>query len=92
MTTIYPLPKWGLTMQEGTIVEWRVPVGGPVAEGDVLGLIETDKIEVEFVSPATGIVAAYLVEPGAAVDVGQDVIVIADSESDYDGYRTQRYG
>lgn len=92
MASIYPLPKWGLTMEEGTVVEWQVAVGEPVSEGDVLGLIETDKIEVEFVSPVTGIVAAYLVEPGAAVDVGQDIVVIADSESDYAGYQAQRHG
>ncbi|MEM1103759.1 MAG: biotin/lipoyl-containing protein, partial [Pseudomonadota bacterium] len=36
MAGIEPIkvPKWGLSMEEGTIVEWRVKEGDAVAEGD----------------------------------------------------------
>ncbi|MGH3473115.1 MAG: DUF2118 domain-containing protein [Nocardioidaceae bacterium] len=87
MATAYPLPKWGLTMEEGTIVEWNVTAGQPVREGDVLALVTTDKIEMEFESPVSGVVAALLVEPDATVPVGHDIIVIADDEPDYQRYR-----
>jgi pyruvate dehydrogenase E2 component (dihydrolipoamide acetyltransferase) len=86
MAVPYPLPKWGLTMEDGTIVEWQVQPGDPVAEGDVLAVVETDKIEVEFVAPVSGVVAAHLVPPGTTVDVGKDVVVIANDHGDYESY------
>lgn len=92
MAQVYPLPKWGLTMEEGTIVEWSVQPGEPVEEGAVIGQVETEKIVVDFVSPVKGILAAYLVEPGATVAVGEDVVAIADDAHDYEAYRSSSGG
>lgn len=64
------LPKWGMTMQDGTIAEWMVSEGQQVQEGDPIALIETEKVETELPSPDTGTVAAIVVEEGATVDVG----------------------
>lgn len=86
MAQAYPLPKWGLTMEEGTIVEWSIQPGEPVREGQVLGLIGTDKIEVEFESPADGVVAKHLAAEGEEVPVGQEVVVIAEDDQDYQAY------
>ena len=43
---LYPVtvPKWGIEMQEGTIVSWHAEEGGEVTRGDELIDIETDKI------------------------------------------------
>lgn len=89
MTTRYPMPQWGITMEEGTITEWFVQPGQKVAEGEVLALIATDKIEVEFESPVAGIVAAHLVGEDETVACGTDVIVIATDESDLASYDAQ---
>ena len=35
------LPKWGLTMEEGSITEWLVAVGDQVKAGTVLANVET---------------------------------------------------
>lgn len=86
MVTKYQLPKWGLTMEEGTIVEHRVRCGTAVNEGDVLASVETEKIEIDFTSPASGILAAWLVARGETVPVGADLVVIADDEADYAEY------
>jgi pyruvate/2-oxoglutarate dehydrogenase complex dihydrolipoamide acyltransferase (E2) component len=88
MAKAYPLPKWGLTMEEGIIVAWNVQPGDPVSEGDVIGLVATDKLELEFEAPVDGVVARHLVEEGATVAVGEDVIVIADDEDDLAAYRS----
>ncbi len=90
MANSYPLPKWGVTMEEGTIVAWNVKPGEAVKEGQVLGLVATDKIEVDFESPVNGVVAAHLVSEGATVPVGQDIIVIATDEHDYAAYRARQ--
>jgi len=42
------MPRLGMTMQEGTIVEWPVSVGGSVAKGELLLIIETEKAETEI--------------------------------------------
>ncbi len=92
MAQSFPLPKWGLTMEEGTIVEWQVEVGSKVREGQVLGVVATDKIEVDFESPVSGVVAAYLSQPGEDVAVGTDVVVIASDQDDYSAYEAANAG
>ena len=48
------MPKWGIEMTEGTIAEWMVAEGKAFAKGDVLTLIETDKITNEVEAEAEG--------------------------------------
>lgn len=64
------LPKWGMTMQDGTVAEWMISEGQQVQEGDPLAVIETEKVETELPSPDTGTVVEIVVEEGATVDVG----------------------
>lgn len=70
------MPKWGLTMEEGTITEWTVPVGEPVEKGQRLAVVESEKVEVDLEAPASGIVTAHLVEAGETVPVGAEIAVI----------------
>lgn len=63
------LPKIGLTMQEGTIDEWLVPVGAAVAEGDALLRIATDKVDVDVEAEAGGLFHP-VVPAGATVPAG----------------------
>jgi pyruvate/2-oxoglutarate dehydrogenase complex dihydrolipoamide acyltransferase (E2) component len=48
------IPKLGVSMTEGTIVEWLVADGAAVAEGDPIYLIETDKVENEVNATVAG--------------------------------------
>ncbi|MFE9109967.1 2-oxo acid dehydrogenase subunit E2 [Streptomyces collinus] len=63
------LPKIGLTMQEGTIDEWLVPVGAAVAEGDALLRLATDKVDVDVEAEAGGLFHP-VVPAGATVPTG----------------------
>ncbi|MGB1711653.1 MAG: multifunctional oxoglutarate decarboxylase/oxoglutarate dehydrogenase thiamine pyrophosphate-binding subunit/dihydrolipoyllysine-residue succinyltransferase subunit [Miltoncostaeaceae bacterium] len=65
------LPVLGESVTEGTVIEWRKAIGDPVAEGETLLEVTTDKVDVEIPSPAGGVLAAIAAEPGAAVEVGQ---------------------
>ena len=38
------MPKLGLTMEEGTIEEWKVKVGDTVKKGDIIFSVSTDKM------------------------------------------------
>ena len=63
------LPRWG-AMQEGDVVEWRVEVGRPVREGEVLALVETEKVSGEVEAPVSGVLCAILAGPGETVAAG----------------------
>lgn len=76
MAERYPLPKWGLTMEDGKIVEWLVSVGDRVEQGQVIATVETEKIEVDLEAPAAGVVAELIVPEGDTADVGEDVIAL----------------
>ncbi len=71
------LPKWGLTMEEGTVSEWRKQAGDAVAEDEIIAEVETDKITNELPAPASGIVAKILVAAGETVEVGTVLALIA---------------
>lgn len=86
MAEVVKLPKFGLTMQEAVVSQWSIEVGQPVAKGEVLAIIESEKVEMELPSPASGIVAEHLVDPGTTVPVGTDLAIIVADESELAGY------
>lgn len=55
MAIEFAMPKLGLTMEQGTIIEWLVPDGSAVAAGSPVLVIETDKVETEVEAPADGL-------------------------------------
>ncbi|WP_026554643.1 lipoyl domain-containing protein [Arthrobacter sp. 35W] len=64
------MPKWGMTMQEGVLLQWLVAVGDHVTEGQAVATVETEKVDAEIEAPASGLVAELLVDAGESVDVG----------------------
>jgi pyruvate dehydrogenase E2 component (dihydrolipoamide acetyltransferase) len=54
MSTEFRMPKLGLTMEEGTVVEWLVPDGTEVTSGTPVLVIATDKVETEVEVPDSG--------------------------------------
>ena len=64
------MPQMGVSVSEGTIVEWRKQVGDWVEYEEAIVDISTDKIDTEVPSPAAGRVTEIVVEVGATVDVG----------------------
>jgi pyruvate dehydrogenase E2 component (dihydrolipoamide acetyltransferase) len=72
------MPRWGLTAEDATILEWMVGEGDEVREGEVLVTVETDKATGEVEAPASGRLARVLVSEGATVRPGD---VLAEIES-----------
>jgi pyruvate dehydrogenase E2 component (dihydrolipoamide acetyltransferase) len=63
------MPKTGMAMEEGVIIEWRIKEGDPVKKGDVVALIETDKSTMELESDYDGVILAILGKAGETVPV-----------------------
>ena len=69
MPTPVNIPKLGISMTEGTLNNWMVADGDTVAQGQILYVLETDKVETEIESPAAGVVR-LVGEPGEVYPVG----------------------
>ena len=84
MSDIYPIavPKWGIEMVEGTVNLWHKQVGDPVAKGEEIFEMESDKIVNVWESPADGILRRVMAEEGDTHQVGQLLGVIASAEVD----------
>ena len=65
------MPKMGISVSEGTIVEWRKQPGDWVEADETIADVTTDKIDVEIPSPASGRVVRLAVEAGESVDGGR---------------------
>jgi pyruvate/2-oxoglutarate dehydrogenase complex dihydrolipoamide acyltransferase (E2) component len=74
------VPKWGLTMEDAEVLQWLKSVGDAVSEGEPILELETDKATGEVESPATGVLAEALVEPGQVVEPGQLLGRIAEAQ------------
>lgn len=72
-TTDFVMPKLGLTMTEGTIARWDVAPGKSFAQGDIILVVETDKIAYDVEAPAPGVLQEVLVAAGNAVPVGTPI-------------------
>ncbi|MFL5829229.1 MAG: biotin/lipoyl-containing protein, partial [Solirubrobacteraceae bacterium] len=66
----------GVSVAEGTVVEWRKQVGDRVERDEVVCSISTDKIDTDVESPAAGTLAEILVDVGTTVEVGAVLAVI----------------
>jgi pyruvate dehydrogenase E2 component (dihydrolipoamide acetyltransferase) len=66
------------TMEEGRLVEWKKGEGEPVAVGDVLAEVETDKAVMELVARAAGTLLKQVVAAGTTVPVSQLVALIGE--------------
>lgn len=64
------MPKLGLTMSDGVVVEWRKNEGDEVKKGEVLFVIETEKVTFEVECPEDGILAKIIVMEKQRVAVG----------------------
>ncbi len=66
----FTMPKWGIEMTEGTLAKWEVEEGQPYAKGDLLTLIETDKISNEVEAEADGCLVRLIAEEQETYNVG----------------------
>lgn len=73
------MPKLGLTMKEGVIAEWMKSPGQAFVRGDVLVVVETEKIAYEIEAESPGVLHEILVGNGGLAPVGS---VIARWRSD----------
>lgn len=68
------LPELGEGVHEGELVKWRVKEGDVVKDDQPICDIMTDKATIELPAPFSGKVTKLMVNEGAVVHVGQDML------------------
>lgn len=70
MPTKVIMPQLGESVDEGTINRWIITEGGEVNEFDPLLEVNTDKVDTEIPSPASGTVLKILIPEGTTIHAG----------------------
>ena len=78
MASAVILPRLGQGMETGTIVRWLKSEGDPVAKGEPLFELDTDKVTQEVEAEASGVLLKIAVSSGE-VPVGQTIAVIGEA-------------
>jgi pyruvate dehydrogenase E2 component (dihydrolipoamide acetyltransferase) len=80
------MPQAGQSMEEGTIVEWKVKPGDTIKEGDIIFEVETDKAAVEVEATDSGRLSRIVLPEGETIEVLKPVAYLADNDADVDAY------
>jgi len=76
--TTVVMPKMGYDMTQGKIVRWLKHEGDQVQKGEQIAEIETDKVNIQIESFASGVLQKILVPEGETVPVGQPIAQIGE--------------
>ncbi len=72
------MPKWGIEMTEGNLAEWKIRLGDTVQKGQIIAVVETDKIANDIECEYDAVVARILATEGEIYPVGALLAVLAD--------------
>lgn len=78
MATEVIMPKLGVDMQEGQILEWKKKEGDEVKEGEILLEIMSDKTNMELEAEASGTLIKILKQDGETVPVTEVIAYIGE--------------
>ncbi len=92
MATAVTMPKLGMTMEEGTVIEWRSAPGDAVDKGQIILVIESEKTEIEIEAPDSGVLRHIYVDAGEVVPCGTFLAAVtasADEAFDAEAFRLE---
>ena len=75
------MPKLSDTMEEGKILRWMKKPGDPVAIGEIIAEVETDKANMELEAYDEGVLAEVRVAEGQSAPVGAVIAVLSDKKA-----------
>jgi pyruvate dehydrogenase E2 component (dihydrolipoamide acetyltransferase) len=90
MSSAIVMPKVGLTMTEGKIVEWRKSVGDRVELGEIIFVFETEKVSFDVEATQAGYVSKIIVPEGDTVPIGVEVALLDGEQGASSAASTQK--
>ena len=82
MGYVVKMPKLGLEMDQGTILDWYIDEGDPIEEDEPVAEIESEKSVADVDAREGGILRMIEVEEGATVSPGTPIAIIAGEDED----------
>lgn len=76
------MPKQGLQMTKGTIIQWLKKEGEVVEEGDPLFEMETDKLTITIDAAVSGTILKILWEEGDTVPITETIAIVGEPGED----------
>lgn len=82
MATLLRMPEVAANATHATLAAWSKKKGEPIATGDCLAEVETDKAIVEISANGAGVMGQWLVPAGQEVEVGAPIaVLLAEGEA-----------
>jgi pyruvate/2-oxoglutarate dehydrogenase complex dihydrolipoamide acyltransferase (E2) component len=82
MGYVVRMPKLGLEMEQGTLLEWAVDRDEPVSEGDLIAEIESEKSIGEIDAREDGVLRRTYLDVGDAAPPGTPIGIVAAADAD----------
>src|SRR5437016_12976361 len=82
MRYVIVLPDLGQTTTEAKVLEWRKQPGEKVSQGEALLAVETDKVDMDVESFASGYLRKILVEPGGIATALKPIAILTDTRDE----------
>ena len=80
------MPQMGMSMEQGTVLEWSVEAGESVATDDVLCVVESEKTTADVEAREAGVLGRIVVPEGGVVEPGAPIGVLAGPDEDLAPY------
>lgn len=85
MATVVKMPKMGINMEEGVLVEFFAREGDSIRKGEKLFSIETDKSTMEIEAPEDGVLLKIIGKEEEEYPCGTVLAVIGEQGEDISG-------
>ncbi|WP_276258909.1 2-oxo acid dehydrogenase subunit E2 [Haloglomus litoreum] len=82
MSYIVRMPKLGMEMESGVLLDWHVAEGDAVTEDEVIAEIESEKTRAEVPAREDGVLDRTYLEPGDEVPPGTPMGIVATDGAD----------
>ncbi|WP_129114783.1 2-oxo acid dehydrogenase subunit E2 [Halegenticoccus tardaugens] len=82
MGYVIKMPKLGLEMERGTLLEWHVVDGEAVEADDVVAEVESEKTTAEVTARESGVLRRTLLAAGESVEPGAPIAIVAGADED----------
>lgn len=83
------MPKMGMSMDEGVVVEWLVQEGESAEEGDALVIVESEKASNEVEAREDGVLRRIVAPEGSVVEPGDPIGIFAAADEDISRFEAE---
>jgi len=89
MGYVVRMPKMGMSMDQGTVVEWVASEGDAVEAEAVIAVVESEKAASDVEAREAGVLRRTLVPEGGVVEPGDPIGIVAGADEDLAPYEAE---